>query len=175
MKNMKLERWLSASSATGSVEPFMTVIIQGLGQLDISLAQGDASVRSDANDLASAQRLSKRITLSYLWVLGAYELVRTVCQSLRQNRSLMPVEVSEQFHELKSEFNRLRVPLAKMEPASSHPMDYRIALPAIHRDKGIAWQVGGADFIVRQDLADKLLSTLELMAASAATRGQQPV
>jgi hypothetical protein len=144
----------------------MVTVVQGLGRLDITLIDADQVFISDfernINSLPESTKLTEQFTLSYLWVLGAYELVRSICQRIKEKNGTIPDELKG-FAELKKEFNRLRVPLAKMEPASSHKnTDSHIAYPALNTKKGIAWQIAHDVFITRQDLADRLLATLEL-------------
>ena len=87
----------------------------------------------------------------------------------KSQQASFPKEIADEFESLKKEFNRLRIPLAKMEPASAHKeTDSHIAYPAINRQKGIAWQVAQNVYITRQELADRLLAALEL----ARTRDQ---
>ena len=144
----------------------MVVVLQGLGRLDTALTEADkiflADFEKTRDSLEESLKLNERFTLSYLWVLGAYELVRTICQRIKEKGSVVPEELAGEFVSLKKEFNRLRVPVAKMEPASGHKnTDSHIAYPAINTAKGIAWQVAQDVFITRQDLADRLLSVLE--------------
>ena len=144
----------------------MAPLVQGLGHLDSSLIVDDESFLSDfenkRNSIDESIKLTERFTLSYLWVLGSYELVRSICQRIGENRVVVSDETAQRFRELKKEFNRLRVPLAKMEPASVHKnTDSHIAFPALDPQKGIAWQVSEDVFVTRRDLADRLLAVLE--------------
>ncbi len=166
------ELWIAASAAAGRIEPFMMVVIQGLGRLDISLTDADQSFlrlsAADRESLFQSFALNERFTLSYLWVLGGYELVRTVCQRLTEAPHLVSPEVNRAFVELKRKFNRLRIPLAKMEPAGSHKStDSHIAYPALNLDHGIAWQVAADVYITRQELSDALLNTLQTLRPTA--------
>jgi hypothetical protein len=155
----------------------MVVVAQGLGRLDISLMAEDrefvADFEKNRESLEENIKLNVRFTTSYLWVLGAYELVRTICQRQEEQKPDQPEQLAKDFRELKKTFNRIRVPLAKMEPASAHKTtDSHIAYPALHRAKGIAWQVSDADFINRDDLADQLLAKLEgMQARTTASKG----
>jgi hypothetical protein len=163
----RIERWVNASFVTVQFEQFMVMVVQGLGRLDVSLMQDDRFFLSDfeknSNSLAESLKLNERFTLSYLWVLGGYELVRSICQRINEKRVAIPDEVVVSFRELKKEFSRLRVPLVKMEPTSAHKnTDSHIAYPVLNTQKGIAWQVAQDVFITRQDLADRLLVALEL-------------
>jgi hypothetical protein len=167
------DRWIKASFATARFEQFMVPIVQGLGRIDTFLIAEDqhflANIEVAKTSIDESARLSQRITMSYLWVLGAYELVRTICQKIKSQQASFPKEIVDEFNALKKEFNRLRIPLAKMEPARAHrKTDSHIAYPAINRQKGIAWQVAQDVYITRQELADRLLVALEL----ARTRDQ---
>jgi hypothetical protein len=162
----RLERWIRASVTTAEFEQFMVIFVQGLGRLEISLGEGDqlflANFEENKNSLPESLKLSERFTLSHLWVLGAYEVVRTICQRITENRASVPEEIARSFNELKREFARIRIPLAKMEPASAYKdTDSQIAFLALSPTRGIGWEVAQGVFISRQDLADRLLATLE--------------
>lgn len=140
--------------------------IQSLGRLDVKLIAEDAGFLKDfeikINNLEANDLLNDRITISYLWVLGAYESIRTICQRIRENENLVSSDIAEKFNNLKRKFNRLRVPLAKMEPASTHrATDSHIAYPGININLGIAWQVAEKTLISRRELSDEFLEVLE--------------
>jgi hypothetical protein len=167
-----LRRWVNASHALAKLEPFMVVVAQGLGRLDISLMAEDrdfvANLEKNRESLEENIKLNVRFTTSYLWVLGAYELVRTICQRQEEQKCDVSGRIAKDFRDMKRTFNRLRIPLAKMEPASVHKAtDSHIAYPALHREKGISWQVSASMFINRDDLAAELLVKLEGMRADA--------
>jgi hypothetical protein len=162
----RIERWDRGSFATVRFEQVMCITIQSLGRIDDSLIEGDelflADFENTRNSLSENLKLHDRFTLSYLWVLGSYEVVRTICQRIEENRNGIPDEIVAKFKSLKNEFNRLRVPLAKMEAASAHKnTDTHFAYPAINTRVGIVWQVSPDVFITRRDLSDQLLETLE--------------
>lgn len=168
----RIERWVRASFATVRFEQVMCMTIQSLGRLDASLIEGDdlflADFESNRTSLNEILKFNDRFTMSYLWVLGGYEVVRTICQRIKDNRDDIPHEIAVKFESLKKEFNRLRVPLAKMEAASAHKStDSHFAYPAINA-RGIAWQVSQDVFITRLDLSDQLLEALEF------ARGKDP-
>ena len=52
---------------------------------------------------------------AHLWVLGAYELVRMISQRVREDQSLTTDAAIEIIHNTKKEFERVRIPLAKLE------------------------------------------------------------
>ena len=175
MQTDRYSRWIDASVAAGAVEPFMMPIVQGLGRLDCRLIPEDARFSQLPEQARSSVHegtlLTDRFTLSYLWVLGAYELVRTLDQRCRTNpATTMPESFQSRLAALKRGMERLRIPLAKMEPARRFPSDSAIAYPALSRDLGIAWQVAQDTYITRRELSDSLLDFLtDLKAQHAAT------
>ena len=152
----------------------MAPTIQGLGTMDIELAVFDAHLvagfdalddMSDDKKVAHAQLLTRHITHSYLWVLGAYEIVRSIAQRYFEGDRKAPDLLG--IKEVKNQFARLRMPLAKYEAAKASSEDSPIAYPAFNRDKGVAWQIGAELFVTREELADALLNLLEHMPPHA--------
>src|SRR5207244_6838222 len=97
--------------------------------------------RTQSSSLQASTRLACRLTLSYFWVLAAYELVRTLDQRWRTGATTLPDESGNRVTTLKRRMERLRIPLAKMETARRFPIDNTIAYPTITRDFGLAWHV----------------------------------
>jgi hypothetical protein len=104
--------------------------------------------------------LTDRFTLSYFWVLASYELVRTIDQRCRTSATTLPEDFRSRLAALKRTMERLRIPLAKMEPARRFPEDSPIPYPAINRDFGVAWHVAQDTYITRRELSHKLLDFL---------------
>lgn len=96
---------------------------------------------------------------SYLWVLAAYEMIRTISQTLQETNS--GAEITSKSKVLKSDFERLRVPLAKFEPARKHQnTDYRFPLGCMQPGRGLCWAVADGVVISRMELSDKLVGFL---------------
>jgi len=159
-------RWVSVSHAIDAIEPGLPVLIQGLGKIDARLVHGDAAFRSlpqeQRGTWQESIKLTDRFALSHLWVLGVYEIVRTLSDRVRKNAHILPLRLRQRITRTKRLFARLRIPLAKLEPADAFPTDYPLARPSMHRVLGIAWKVADRSFIPRRRLSDRLLS---LMAA----------
>ena len=87
MPDDRYQRWVDASSATSAVEPSMIPLVQGLGRFDCHLINEDARFAALNQEQSSSVRertlLTDRVTLSYFWVLAAYEFVRTLDQRWR--------------------------------------------------------------------------------------------
>lgn len=165
LDNNRYQMWISFSHAVAKIEPFMVPIVQGLGRLDAWLvfeSERYGSLPTEVRTTAAESiALNDRITLSYLWVLGAYELIRSIDQRKGIVRGFSDA-VKQLIGETKMYFNRVRVPLAKMEPAHQFKdSDGRIAYPYNHDSLGAAWRVSKTTVIARIDLSDHLLELLE--------------
>lgn len=174
----RFKEWVDASVGFAALHTIATVYMQGLGRLDIELLWTDANRQhlDDKSDLLSALQadLTLPIMLSQLWVLGAYELVRALDEKRRSNVLSLSTELEQRLLELKRKFERLRIPLAKLEPAERwKKTDFDVAMPALHETNGISWAVAPGVFIPRRDLADELLSFGCLASEFSMTRAQQ--
>lgn len=159
MDNDRYKRWVDASHKFARIEPFFTILIQNLGRVDSRLVWEDLAflklTEEQMGTIESSVALTDRTTLSYLWVLGSYEFVRTLAQRLAG------LPLHEEVVRVKHEFNRLRIPLAKFEAASRSRDDSPIAYPAINFQDGTAWQLGSETFITRLELSNQLLDMVE--------------
>jgi len=103
----RFHRWVQSSRVLEKVEPFMLVVAQGLGRLDVKLIQdtqeliGLALIERGSPMSISREEWENRsmsstdhLTLSYLWVLGGYELVRAIEQRCHHNPLLLGNELS---------------------------------------------------------------------------------
>jgi hypothetical protein len=95
--NTRLERWTKASTALAP-DGFMAAGAQDLGWFDIELLERDGRAqkasRVDGVFAAADLENHRRLALSRLWVLGAYELVRTIAQRLRTTPGLEQYKIS---------------------------------------------------------------------------------
>lgn len=97
---------------------------------------------------------------AHLWLLGAYELVRMLSQRLRENPEFASDESIAKVNETKRALERVRIPLAKLEPAGRHKAtDYEVAHPGIG-ELGIGWQVADGVVIYQEELSDLLYEML---------------
>jgi hypothetical protein len=162
----RAERWLKVSIGLARFEKHMMPLVQQLGRLDARLIQADEAWGARFPDAEPAGEdgtaLHEHITLSFLWVLGAYEFVRTLCDRIRTDTKTS-AEVRDRLLQAKRHFARVRVPLAKMEPATKFAdVDEPIAYPGLKQGVGVAWQLNQSTVISRRELSDDLLEALEL-------------
>ncbi len=165
MPDDRYQRWIDASSATGAVEPFMISLVQGLGRFDCHLIHEDARFAALNQEQSASARekalLTDRVTLSYFWVLSAFELVRTLDQRWRTGAITLPDEFGSRVTALKRRMERLQIPLVKLETTTRRfPTDSTLAYPIITRDFGVAWHVAQDTYVTRRELADQLLNFL---------------
>lgn len=155
--------WVRLSHRTARFETFMVVTVQGLGKLDAKLVAQDKAYLNltdeQQNEFRVSIELTDRFISSYLWVLGAYELIRVIDQKCRADKSLIsnPRIVSD----AKAAFERIRIPLAKFESARRYrDTDSTVAYPSLDRVHGIAWQIAEDVYISRGELSERFLNLL---------------
>ncbi|MGB6603011.1 MAG: hypothetical protein WBE65_01765 [Steroidobacteraceae bacterium] len=164
----RAERWLKVSIGLARFEERMWPLLLQLGRIDVRLIQADETWSDRFLDGGlsgeDGANLHEHITLSFLWVLGAYEFVRTLCARVKTDAiEKTPEEVRNVLLQVKHRFARVRIPLAKMEPASAFAgEDWPIAYPGLKRGVGVAWQLNPSTAITRRELSDVLLEALEL-------------
>ena len=166
----RFERWGNGSRHVKKIGDDIQSIILSLGRLDSKLISNEIEILKllpqDPNDpkmIKIAVDIGEHLTLSYLWVLGAFEIVRTLEFRCRIQPTIFGEEINKKMKDLKKYFSRLRVPLAKLEPEEHHKStDYHIAFPAIGKD-GVGWRISSDTIIYRKRLSNKLLELLEEM------------
>jgi hypothetical protein len=153
------EHWVNGSHRLGTFGiPQITFAVQQLGRLDLELIEADTTWNNERRrgEAEVVGALDQRTTFSWLWVLGAYEVVRSVEQRMRDGHPRQA-----EARTLKHEFERVRMPLAKFEAPKKYRSDSGLAWPVINAlTGGIAWQVASGVFVDRRDLADAFLEFL---------------
>jgi hypothetical protein len=157
--------WVRLSHRAARFEKFMTSAIQGLGKLDAVLSAKDTAYlqlpQQERESIERSIELTERFTESYLWVLGAYEIIRTMDQRVRENAGLVNEATCQLIRDAKHKFERVRVPLAKFEAARCHSdTDSSVAFPALNPQHGIAWCVADDVFVTRRELSECFMALL---------------
>ncbi len=157
----RYHQWIGLSIKAGKYETYLMPYVQGLGRLDLRLISEGIELLSKINNNSSPEeafKLTDQFTLSHLWVLGAYEVIRTLCDFAKNNQERYGKKEYEKIKEAKHFFERLRVPLAKLEPNWRHKdTDFRVAYPVLNLDDGIAWAVNEKTIITRMQLSNLFL------------------
>ena len=166
-------------------------IVRDLGRMDARLVVGDAWIASLAGDVEKYDeaefQVREHATLSRLWLLGAYELMRVIVSTMRKlheandaaykklleadeeprnraGRVISPPVQHPHFLKFQGVLHRLtrfRIPLAKLEPADKYKKegDGRIARTALS-EGGLGWTVSDTVFANRKDLADEVIGVI---------------
>lgn len=159
--------WVRSSLAWSRNEPTGVTMtrIQGLGIIDAELF--------DINKHVIDKKLKNDLTVfdvvniqSYLWVLGVYELFRMIDQKIKENPEIANENASKQINRAKSEFSRIRVPLAKLEPSNRFKnSDY--AIPQLGaNDEQLGWKINDNDILYYRPLSDLAISTFDILRLS---------
>ncbi|PBP36170.1 hypothetical protein CCL11_12525 [Pseudomonas syringae] len=175
----RFERWLKVSIGMARFEPHLPELVQDMGQLDVNLCSLDARfVRAhpdEQNALYDHYSIQSHKTQSYLWILGAYEILRTLAQRVKNGQSDDPPDVAARIEAARDRFARVRIPLAKFEASRKYKaIDNHIAYPGLDLKYGIAWQLNESEVISRQELSDVFLEALEFVRAAKLGRQAQP-
>src|SRR5258708_36979463 len=140
------------------VAPSVSLHVSGLMELDRQLRKRDARAPSELDQMQRVsevewQEHADRLFWSYLWVLGAYEVIRTVHAALRGSPGPAATDCAASVRSAKRLLERVPGPLARGEPRrGSH--GFALAAPALVPGVGIAWTIAPDDTVSRHELAD---------------------
>lgn len=162
----RYSKWVAASMSWVRNDPDTVTFtrIQGLGIIDAELY--------DINKHDIDKLLDNHLTVydhvnikSYLWVLGVYELFRMMDQKIRQQPEITDDNASLTINNAKKEFERVRVPLAKLEKAYRFKNDFSV--PKLGADEEqLGWQMNENEIIRYRDLSDLAIGTLNQLRLS---------
>ncbi|HCJ0464165.1 TPA: hypothetical protein OMQ61_001140 [Acinetobacter baumannii] len=164
----RLNRWIKASFALGKVEPFFVPTFQSLGRLDSRLVFFDKIIiknlmKGDKGDFDFNAYTVEHLSQATLWLFGAYEIVRVLNDKKFKKKPEMATykKYQPEINALKLKLARIRMPLAKFEPADKHKGDAHVPTPSFNITHGVAWQITESEWIIRKELSDEMLELLE--------------
>ncbi|EHU2500695.1 hypothetical protein ACU988_002809 [Acinetobacter baumannii] len=150
--------WTTYSHALAGVDTFFVITVQQIGWLDARLVFFDKKLLENGkqNTLTDIY-LNEQLAQSFMWVLAAYEIIRTLNDDKRPSYNTY-INFQQRVMDLKHKFERIRIPLAKFEPSRKHKTtDSSVAYPTFSLEKGVAWQVSDSTYITRRELSDEML------------------
>jgi hypothetical protein len=156
-------RWQRGATKLGTLvdAAFLNDVI-GLGRLDCSLRESMPDLiafHASAEVGEAAGGMPDYFYLLKLWLFGGYELARTLEERLPSDHPC-----KDRARQLKIDFERARVPLAKLQRARRFPTDFERSNQMVYSiADGPAWQVAESDFIFRDKLADQFLELLDAL------------
>lgn len=138
--------------------------IQGLGLIDAELYDIN---RHDVNKTTeNGLTIYDYVNIkSYLWLLGVYELFRMMDQRIRENPEIANKNASVLINRAKIEFERIRVPMAKLEKARRFKDDYCVPKLGANEEQ-LGWQINNDEIIYYRYLSDLTLDTLNQLRIS---------
>lgn len=158
-------RWRKAALNLSRIDGAFLQATIGIGRLDCALRLSDGKVFGFTNTATTgtpAEVLSDYFCLANLWVFGAYEIVRTLNQRVNHVEAVSN-DIREVVRRLRDNLSRVRVPIAKFEVPRQHPTDRCDPRRMLgNPSKGWGWVVGEGQWVYRNDLADEMLTVLDL-------------
>lgn len=164
--------WINRALCLHSLNKQFTVLVQGLGKIDIELLNNEDKYRDkDSYSLMSdpKQFIEKKLAfehdviISQLWVFGCYEILRTLTE-LFGNNGKQYRTVLKQTKAVKDVFERLRIPLAKFKPQRDNTnTDYGFGIPVHSIQSGIGWMINDQEVITRDYLVHLFLDLLKFL------------
>lgn len=149
----------------------------GLLRLGATLDRRDANAIQSIEEMQGASRdvwndHADRVFKSYLWLLCAYELIRTLDQAFSDDPSLTSDTAAGLVREAKLALERVRIPLAKAERSrrKAWSTDFSFAMPTLTPGAGISWHVGTTTTVTRKDLQDAVMIALRALRDEAFRR-----
>jgi hypothetical protein len=160
MDKDRYQKWMRGMLNVQGVEMWMLEVVRGLARLDAKLVEEDKWVANlphwEGRTEDDHDRLHDHLTVSALWVMGAYEFARTFRQRLHANGHYqLPV-----FRVLVKKLEKVRMPLAKLEAPRNAPELSTIARPGIQVGYGVGWKIAEEQFVTRGELADELMHAI---------------
>ena len=164
MEESRQSEWVDNSVGLMHIEMLLIGNVQGLGILDVELIEEFPKLK--INSQLEKDRLKKlrHITLSELWVMGAYELIRLV-DEINKKRSFLKGNTKEKLKKTLSIFTKVRIPLTKFQKEGEKRLYSKISTKNIFDlEKGVGWNFYDGkkkEIFYRKDLGDLFLELLK--------------
>jgi hypothetical protein len=168
VKNDRHMEWIENSHGLMHVEMLLVGNAQGLGLLDVELIEEFPKLK--VNSKLEKYRLTKlrHITLSELWFMGVYELIRLLGEMMPK-RKMFSEKTKIKLKETLKEFTEVRVPLVKFQDWGKKELYSGVSTPTFDSVKGFGWKIHYSrknvetKIFYRRDLSDSFLELLRLM------------
>ncbi len=167
-KKDRQSEWVDNSMSLMHIEMLLVGNAQGLGLLDVELIKEFPKLK--INSKLEKDRLKKlrHITLSELWVMGAYELVRFINNVAHKHTDIFEEETMKKIKENITLFTEIRIPLTRFQKMGQNQQYSGVSQPIWDSIKSEGWKVhfSGKSGIetkkfYRKDLSDSLLALLK--------------
>ena len=163
--NFRLQEWYDHSITLTEINPMMVIVSQRLGRLDYKLNSDIEYIPQSLANVSCEEELMSywdNDIYSYLWVLGMYELVRSIDQYF--SRNIKDANIKNHVKQTKILFERVRMPLAKFEPAKRFPKNEWGDVIGLHTTQGVTWCINPGENVSRNELSDAYLNLLKKLS-----------
>lgn len=164
METDRKSKWIDNSIGLMHIEMLLVGNAQGLGILDVELIEEFPKLKINSQLDEDRLRKLRHITLSELWVMGAYELVRLI-NDINKKRNFLKENAREELKIVLTNFTNIRIPLTKFQKQGEKRLYSKIATKNLFdSDKGIGWSLYDGkekEVVYRRDLGDLLLKLLD--------------
>ena len=162
----RLLRWLVGAYKLTAHHGGFAQSLTGLGRLDCALRSANKLFYNFITGGVKVGDPSDVLTdfpcLSGLWTMGMYEGLRTLSQKLSNDAKLGKAHpAADDVRLLRIRFERVRMPLAKFEPALRFPTDHDYLSQSVGGPDGWGWVVADKTVIYRNSLADEVLNLFD--------------
>ena len=166
MDSERREKWIKNQDALMDIHKMLLIPYQGIALIDAMLIIEDKNITDRRLKGEEELDLRLHLTQSYLWVLGAYEIIRTMSDyaDKKNNEDTKINPFKEDIRKLKHKFEFIRMPLAKFEAAKRNPEGHTYAHPMFHPDLGTCWIISDRESISRKLLSDSFLELMEKLS-----------
>lgn len=164
MEKDRQSEWIDSSMGLTHIEMLLIGNAQGLGILDVELIEEFPKLKINSQLDEDRLRKLRHITLSELWVMRAYELVRLI-NDINKKRNFLKENTKEKLKIVLTNFTNIRIPLTKFQKQGEKRLYSKIATKNLFdSDKGIGWSLYDgkkSEIVYRRDLGDLLLELLD--------------
>ena len=114
MEKNRLQQWIDNSHCIRFIDMTLHPDVQGLGMLDVELIKETERLKTKSK--IDRKTKLKHLTLSKLWILEAYNIVRLMTQiTSSPEHLLISQKTKSKIQETKKEFEKIRIPLTKFQ------------------------------------------------------------
>jgi len=164
--------WMDNSLGLMHIEMLIVGNAQGLGILDVELIKEFPELKINSKLDEDRERKLRHITLSELWIMGAYELIRLINEIMNdivaRPSHIFNEATIKQIKETKKIFTEVRVPLVKFQKRHDKNLYSGVSTPYFDSVKGMGWRIHfmkkegiETKIFYRKDLGDSLLELLK--------------
>lgn len=168
---MRYEEWINSSDGLRFIDAMLVGNAQGLGLIDVELIDKFPRLKINSELKRDCLNKLRHITLSELWTMGAYDLVRLTGELVAKNKEIYSKDTIKEIKKVKQKFEEVRVPLVKFRKRGrSAPLFSGVPWPTFHPKKGAGWKIYTTNnhkvnkaIVYRINLSNSLLKMLKKM------------